>query len=94
MFGLFQFRFVTGNRRNRINQVSGIQTRTARLALISVCPLVSTMRTGSDNITIGQKLPCLLIVELHGGLLDKFTLIIQFFKKSRRKFVMGFGTRP
>ena len=80
----FQFRFVSRDRGHRINLIGSVQASSTSLTLIPVCPFVTAMRTFPHDITVCQKLPCLLVVELHRGLFDKFSLVIQLLEKSGR----------
>ena len=84
VFCFFQFRFVSRDRRHRINQIGSVQASPTSLTLIPICSFITAMRTFSHDITVRQELSGLLVVELHRGLLDKFPLVIQLLEKSGR----------
>ena len=76
----------------RIDQIRRAKRRTASLALIAIRLLVSTMRTSTRDITVGQELLRLLIVVLLACFLDEFAFIIQCTEKIRGHLMMRSGS--
>ena len=76
----------------RIDQIRRAKRRTASLALVTIRLLVSTMRTSTRDITVGQELLRLLIVVLLACFLDEFTFIIQCTEKIRGHLMMHSGS--
>ena len=81
MSGLLQYGGVARNGRFRVYKVGGVKARSAGLALVAVCVFVSTMGASACHVTVGKELSRLLIIELHGGFLNKFSLLIQFLEE-------------
>ena len=76
----------------RIFQIRRAKGSTASLALVAICLLVSTMRTSTRDITVGQELLRLLIVVLLACFLDEFAFIIQCTEKIRGHLMMRSGS--
>ena len=68
---------------------------TALLALVAISTSSVATRTFAANVTVGEKLLCLWIIELLGCLLDKLAIVIEVTEEVRSQLVMGLarGTR-
>ncbi len=78
MFGFFQLRNVSTYHRFRIDQFVGAQSTSAAFALVAVSFFESTLRTGSGDVSVGQKLFVFGVVILFGGFFDEFSVLIKF----------------
>ena len=92
MFRLTHHRLAATDSGFRIDQIRRAKRRTASLALIAICLLVSTMRTSTRDIAVGQELLRLLIVVLLACFLDEFAFIIQCTEKIRGHLMMRSGS--
>ena len=73
----------------RVYQLIGRQRSAAFLALVAVSTLRMTPRTLPADVTVGQKLLCLRVVELLRRLLNELTIVVQLAEIVRRKLMMG-----
>ena len=88
VFGFAQHGHVAAQRRLGINQFQRAQRGATAFALVAVSLFVSAMRTGSGDVTVGQKSVCLFIVVLFADSFNEFAFVVQFFEKGGSRFVM------
>ena len=73
-----------------IDEVGGVERCAAGLALVAVGFGVMAVGALAGHIAVGEELLGLWVVELLGGLLYKFTLVVEMTEKFRRRLVMNF----
>ena len=76
VFRLLHHRRIAAKGRFRIDEVGGVQRGAARLALVTVSPLVVAVGTLARDVAVGEELFRLLVVILLGGLFHQFSFII------------------
>ena len=52
------------------------------------------MRAGSGDISVGEELLCLFVVELHGRFLDEFPLVVETAEEVGGSAAVSFGSCP
>ncbi len=68
----------TGDGRARVDEVGGVERRSAFLALVAVSALGAAVGAGARHVAVCQELPGLLVVELLGSLLHKLAVVVKF----------------
>ena len=81
--GLFHHRRFAGYSAFGINQVGCVERCAAGLALIAVCARIVAVRALAGNISVSEKLICLLVIQLHRCFLDELALLVQAAEKLR-----------
>ena len=71
-----------------INQFRGAERRAALLALVAVCSLGVATGTFARDVAVGQESLRLLVIILHGGLLDELALVVEFAEEVRCRLVV------
>ena len=74
----------------RINQVGRAEACTAFLTLVAVSALCVAMRAFTGDVAVGKESLGFLVVVLHAGLFDEFSLIVQFAEEFGSCIVMRF----
>ena len=74
-----------------IDEVGGAQRGAAFLTLVAVGSLGVTHGALTDNVAIGNEAACSLVIELHRGLLDEASLVINVAEELRCGLAMGLG---
>ena len=86
VLSLFHHRLAAGDGTDRVDKFLGAERRATSLTLVSISPLVAAMRAFSYYVAVGKKLPRLLVVKLHRGLLYKLAFFIETLEKFRSRF--------
>ncbi len=75
--GLAHHGDAAGDCRAGIDQVGGVEACAARLALVAVCTFRTAVGALAGDIAVCEELAGLLVVQLHGGLLHEFPLVVK-----------------
>ena len=76
MAGLFKHGHIPCDGGFRIDEVGGVEARSACLALVAVGVFVAAVGACAGHVAVGEELLCLFVVKLHRGFLDEFTFIV------------------
>ena len=78
VLGIFEHQLGPALCRTGIYEFGGVEvTATAVLTLVALSGGMMTVRALTDDIAVGEELPCFLVVELLRGLLDEFTVVVE-----------------
>ena len=75
-----------------IDEFLGRERRTALLALVAISTQAVAVRTLAADITVGEEVTGLGVIELLGGLLDELAVVVELAEVIRSQLVMNGGS--